>query len=569
MSELRILLIDDSADDAELLLRELRKGGYRSKSHRVDSADQLAEALQASEWDLVFTDHNMPGFGSSEAIAMVREHSPDVPIIIVSGCIGEDVAVAAMKSGASDYLMKGNLGRLSAAIERELRETENRRQHRLDQQTIWQLAHHDPLTGLINRHEFEKRLKQALNEASAEHQHGVLYIDLDQFKVINDTCGHQAGDGVLHQLAVLLQSPIRESDTLARLGGDEFGVLLTNCSLQEALHVAERIVELVNGFRYAWGDKRFQVGASIGLVMLQDPIQPASDVLRLADMACYTAKDQGRNRVHVYRYDDQEILQRHNEMDWLTRINHALDENRFVLYRQAIRSLKPGQRGHCEILLRMIDEDGELVLPGAFIPAAERYSLMPQLDRWVLRQTLSELSVMLERGVWNSERVFVNLSAATVSDSSFFDYLQTHLLESSVPAQLLGFEITETAVISNMGNTLRFIEQVRAFGCALALDDFGSGMSSFAYLKNIPADYLKIDGVFVRDMLRDPMDAAIVDAIHRIGQVAGLKTIAEFVEDEATLLQLQRLGVDFVQGYGVSRPEPLPTSAGRMRVSSS
>lgn len=555
---LRLLVIDDSEDDAELLIRELRKDGYLVESERVDDEQALRQAIVRGSWDLVITDHNMPGFGSAQAIAIVRENDPDIPIIIVSGCIGEDVAVAAMKNGANDYLMKDKLGRLNAAVERELRESKNRRQHRRAQQTIWELAHHDPLTGLYNRHEFEQRVSRTLQQASSSNSHALLYIDLDQFKVINDTCGHHAGDAVLRQLAVILKNPIRETDTLARLGGDEFGLLLTDCAIDKAMHVAERIVNLVNGFRFTWDGRRFQIGASIGLVMLEDPRQSASDVLRQADLACYTAKDQGRNRVQLYHHDDLDILRRHKDMDWLARINNAMEDNRLVLYHQQIHALCSGVPGHCEILLRMLDVTGAVITPGAFIPAAERYGLMPTLDRWVVRQTLQQLSNMKALGALTSERVFINLSAGTASDASFLDYLKELLKEYDIPTHLIGFELTETAVINNLANTLSFIESVREMGCALALDDFGSGMSSFSYLKSIPADYLKIDGTFVRDMIENEMDAAIVEAIHRIAQVAGLKTIAEFVENEAIMRQLKRLNVDFAQGYGISLPIPMP-----------
>ncbi len=557
-SDLRILLIEDSEDDAELLLRELRKDGIRPVHVRVDSAPALREALREKSWDIVITDHNMPGFGSAEAIAIIKDTGLDLPVIIVSGSIGEDIAVAAMKDGANDYIMKHNLARLSPAIKRELRETRNREAHRRAQQTIEHLAYHDPLTGLVNRREFEVRLHQALRTASEREQHALLYVDLDQFKIINDTCGHEAGDGMLRQLSVLLRTPIRDSDTLARLGGDEFGVLLSGCRLDEAQQVAGRIVDLVRDFRYVWRDKSFLIGASIGLVMLDDANLRASDVLRMADMACYAAKDRGRGRLHVYRADDQELLQRHNEMQWVGRLNQALEENRFRLYRQCITPLGPHGSSHCEILLRMLDERGELIPPGAFIPAAERYNLMPALDRWVLCNAFGWLARCRRQGApLNSEMFFFNLSAATISDESFYAHVSHALQEHDLPPSMVGFEITETAAITNLGSALKFIEQVRQLGCRIALDDFGTGMSSFSYLRTIPADFIKIDGSFIRDMDEDAMNLTIVDAINRIGHVAGLKTIAEFVETQAIRERLVEVGVDFAQGYGIQRPIPL------------
>ena len=388
---LRVLLVEDSEDDAVLLLRELRKGGCVPQSQRVDNAADLEAALAGASWDLVITDHNLPGFSSAAALTIVKRAGLDVPVIIVSGSIGEDVAVAAMKEGAHDYIMKDNLARLVPAVERELREAENRHAHRNAQATIQRLAFHDALTGLTNRHEFEARAKQALDSANDGLRHGLLYLDLDQFKIINDTCGHTAGDALLRQLAVLLRGPIRDVDTLARLGGDEFGVLLHGCSLAHARQVAERMLHVIKDFRFTWQHKTFSVGASIGLVMLEDPTQTLSDVLRDADMACYAAKDNGRNRVHVYRSDDDELRRRRGEMEWVARLNRALEEDRFELYRQCIVPLGPGSRHH-EFLLRLRGDDDALILPGAFIPAAERYNLMPALDRWVVRNALAHLA---------------------------------------------------------------------------------------------------------------------------------------------------------------------------------
>jgi diguanylate cyclase (GGDEF)-like protein len=554
----RILLVEDSEDDAALLTRQLRKGGYDLTCRRVDCGQDFESALLTENWDIVITDHNLPGYSSGATLAAVKRSGLDIPVIIVSGSIGEEIAVAAMKNGASDYIMKNNLARLVPAVQRELRETQNRLAHRRAQETLRHLALNDPLTGLTNRHEFEIRLGRALDRVGNGVQHALLYMDLDQFKIINDTCGHEAGDELLRQLAVVLREPIRDMDTLARLGGDEFGVLLLHSSLEHAMEAAERMLKAIKDFRYAWRDKTFSIGASIGLVMLSESNQTSSDVLRLADMACYAAKDKGRNRIHVYRADDTELLQRHGEMEWVARINRALEENRFTLYRQCIVPLRGVGEKHCEFLLRMQDGGNEPILPGAFIPAAERYDLMPRLDRWVVRNAFEYLAESGQAGNRPlPEAHFINLSGATLSDDHFAVYVTEQLKAFGLAPQKIGFEITETAVISNLGSAISFIEQVKHLGCLVALDDFGAGLSSFSYLKTIPADFLKIDGSFIRDLLEDPMDQAIVDAINRIGHVAGLRTIAEYVESEAIRQRLAEIGVDYAQGFAIERPVPL------------
>jgi len=565
---LRVLLVEDSEDDAALLVRELRKGGYAPEFQRVDTSADLEAALAHDAWDIIITDHNLPGFSSDAALATIKRAELDIPVIIVSGSIGESIAVEAMKNGAHDYIMKDNLARLVPAIARELRETKNRHAHRRAQETIQHLAFHDSLTGLANRHEFESQLQRLLRTVGNGVKHALLYMDLDQFKIINDTCGHEAGDELLRQLAVVLHGPVRDADTLARLGGDEFGMLLSNCPLEQALQVSERMLHTIKDFRYVWQDKTFSIGASIGLVMLEEQTQTVSDVLRMADMACYAAKDRGRNRVHVYRADDAELLQRHGEMQWVARINRALEENRFELFYQGIMPLGSSRGRHCEFLLRMLDDEGRHIMPGVFIPAAERYSLMPVLDRWVVKNAFNYLAQCLahEPAVM-AEMFFINLSGATIGDDQFTAYVTEQLQVHRLPPTLVGFEITETAVISDLTGAIRFIEQVRQLGCHVALDDFGAGLSSFSYLKTIPADYLKIDGGFIRDMLVDPMDHAIVEAINNIGHVAGLKTIAEFVESDAIKQRLFEIGVDYAQGYAIQRPGPLHTIKGFLSVS--
>ncbi|MCF6338185.1 MAG: EAL domain-containing protein [Gammaproteobacteria bacterium] len=554
---LRVLLVEDSENDAMLLKRELQRAEYEPIVLRVDDGESMQLALQNENWDIVVTDHNIPGFSSEEAIAIALECKPDIPIIIVSGSIGEDIAVAAMKMGAHDYIMKDNLKRLVPAIERELREAEMRRSHRLAEATIHHLAYHDQLTGLVNRNEFDRHLNNALDSAKCNNlSHVLLYLDLDQFKVINDTCGHQAGDELLSQLALLLREEVRGNDILARLGGDEFGLLLENCPLDKAKVIAEDLRELVSDFRFVWRDKSFSIGVSIGMAKITKDAQGADEVLGAADIACYAAKDMGRDRVHVYKDDDSELLRRQTEMQWVSRIKDALEEGRFVLHQQQMRSLSRlnGTIQCAEFLVRMLDEQDNIIMPGAFIPAAERYGIMPLLDRWVVRSAIAYLAENLSENEKNDSIFFINLSGGSLSDNDFSTYIRQQITHYNIPPELLCFEITETAAISNLSEAVKFINEVRGFGCQFALDDFGSGLSSFSYLKTLPVDYLKIDGSFVRDIEIDPMNFAIVQAINEIGHVAGLHTIAEFVENEKTLESLRGIGVDFVQGYCIARP---------------
>ena len=549
--------MEDSEDDAVLILRELSKGIVVSTYRRVDSPSTLQAALEESNWDIVITDHNLPEFGSEEAIQQVKQAGHDIPIIIVSGSIGEEVAIAAMKSGAHDYIMKGNMARLVPAVERELREAKNRLEHLMAQKTIEHLAFHDVLTGLFNRAQFERRLISALERAAPDYQYALFYLDLDQFKIVNDTCGHVAGDELLKQVTALLKGPVRGTDILARLGGDEFGVLLENCSQAHAEEVAGRMLQLVNEFRFSWKDKTFSIGVSIGLVMLNNVEQTYSDIMRAADMACYAAKDNGRGCIHVYHQDDVELVQRRGEMEWVEQINRGVQQNQFVLYKQGIISLDGGATGpSCEFLVRLRGSNGTLILPGAFIPAAERYDLMPKLDRWVLKNVFEHLALKKSTHQSEAENIyFINLSGATLGDASFLNFVKDALARSEIPPQSICFEITETAAIANLSNALLFIQHIKTLGCKVALDDFGTGLSSFSYLKTFAADFLKIDGGFVRNMLNDPMDAAIVQSINNIGHVAGMKTIAEFVENQAIQAKLTELGVDYAQGFGIHKPE--------------
>ncbi len=423
----------------------------------------------------------------------------------------------------------------------------------------WQ-AKHDSLTGLMNRSEFETQLHKLLtSKRSSDTIQTFLYLDLDQFKVVNDTCGHSAGDELLRQLSAMLQEGLRDEDFIVRLGGDEFGVLLKNCDKNDGLRIANDIRRKIESFRFAWGDRIFAIGASIGLVDIEGKNLKVEDILSAADSACYVAKDLGRNRVHVHHVDKENASEHQLEMQWASRIQSALDENRFCLYYQKISPVQGSayKIDHYEVLVRMTGKDGSIIPPGAFIPAAERFNLMANIDRWVIRHIFESLGEVMKI-FRNQLPVFcINLSGTSLNSESFLDDVLKLLSESQFPAEKVCFEITETSAIANLNNAIHFIEQFKAKGCTFALDDFGSGLSSFAYLKSLPVDFLKIDGHFVKDIAEDPIDRAFVESINQIGHVMGLTTIAEFVENDAILKTLEDIGVDYAQGYGVHVPAPL------------
>ena len=423
-------------------------------------------------------------------------------------------------------------------------------------------ATHDSLTGLINRREFEHRINQALEVACSEGtRHTLCYMDLDNFKVVNDTCGHTAGDELLKQLTVRLRMELREADTLARLGGDEFGILLEGCSIESAHEPAEQLRRIVDEFRFLWNDKPFRVGASIGLVAITADSGSMTDVMSAADSACYVAKENGRNRTHIFEANDKAIVERSGQMQWVHRIQNVLEENRFRLFFQPIVNLKPASgeenRIHGEVLIRMLDDNNDLVGSGAFIPSAERYGLMPAIDRWVIENTFNMLCLDIQKISQRMSACCINLSGQSLSDDRFMDFLVNQIEDSGISPGLLCFEITETAVIANLSQASRMISMLREMGCRFALDDFGVGLSSFSYLKNLSVDYLKLDGCFVQNMIKDNIDLAMVKAINQIGHTMNIKTIAEFVEDRATLCAVRDIGVDYAQGYAIARPAPM------------
>ncbi len=426
---------------------------------------------------------------------------------------------------------------------------------RLFRQLSYQ-ASHDVLTNLINRREFENRLVSALDvlRVDADICHALLYLDLDQFKVVNDTFGHAAGDALLKQLSEIVHTKIRSTDVLARLGGDEFGILLERCNEKRALEVAESIRDAIEGYRFEWQDSFTTIRCSIGVVMVSNENADVASLMSSADVACYSAKDMGRNQVHLYRDSDASL--RHEEMKWVSRITSAVEEDRLELYFQPIIGIDRehhGKRGHYELLLRMRDENGELVSPDQFIPAAERYNLMSTLDRWVVREALSKLA---DRDADAEARytIAINLSGTSLSEDRFLNDIIEELQKEQLPPGAICFEITETAAISNLARVIHFMQTLKQLGCKFSLDDFGSGLSSFTYLKNLPVDYLKIDGQFISNVADDSVDESMVKAISEVGRAMGIETIAERVETRKVLEKLGSLGIEFAQGYYIAKP---------------
>jgi diguanylate cyclase (GGDEF)-like protein/PAS domain S-box-containing protein len=415
-------------------------------------------------------------------------------------------------------------------------------------------ARHDSLTGLINRYEFDRMTQAAIEDAVTENRtHCVAFLDLDQFKVVNDSCGHMAGDMLLRQLAEHLKAKLRNADTIARLGGDEFALLLMGCNLKRAEKIVQGLLEAVRDYRFSFDDKVFKVGISIGLVEISlDKNLTLSELLAAADSACYSAKQDGGNRVHTHHIDDKDMKVRNSQLEWVSRIHQALEQQKFVLYSQRMKRLVAGNEQHCELLIRMRGEDNALYPPGVFLPAAERYRLMPQIDRWVVCEALA---IVARKGTDFHDVCAINLSGQTLSEDGFLDYVIEQIEKNGVDATRICFEITETAVIANLNKARQFMRALREIGCRFSLDDFGSGLSSFAYLKNLDVDFLKIDGMFVKAIVNNKIDRAMVESINNVGHVMGLSTIAEFAENDEIINMLKEIGVDYAQGYGVAMPE--------------
>jgi diguanylate cyclase (GGDEF)-like protein len=418
---------------------------------------------------------------------------------------------------------------------------------------------HDALTGLINRREFECRVERAIHNANAQAAtHALLYLDLDQFKIINDTCGHAAGDELLQQLAQLLLGSVRHRDTLSRLGGDEFGMLFENCPLDKAVEIANNLLKIIRDFNFTWDDTAFTLGISIGVVPIDRSTRDIAGTMSAADSACYIAKESGRHQIQIAHMGDRRLQERHGEMQWVSRLNRALEEDRFALYFQPIIPCanKPGHVTHLEILIRLIDDDGSVIAPCAFLPAAEKYNLVSSIDRWVIEHTMVWLAATNSSGN-RPVNVAVNLSGQTIGSPEMLKFITDKTDETGASPEHIIFDITETAAITNITSATSFMLTLRGYGFRFALDDFGSGLSSFTYLKKLPVDFLKIDGAFVRDILSDPVDYAMVRSINELGQLLGKETIAEYVETPELAEELQSMGINYAQGYAYAKPQPL------------
>ena len=529
----------------------------------VDYLNPVAEALTG------WSRHDATGRSVSEVARFIDERSGEIVENPVERCLREGRAMA-MTPATTLLHCKGKKISIqdSAAPIRDrdgnivgavLVFHDVSKERRLHRKLSYQ-ATHDLLTGLINRREFENRLIDALESVrrGSDRTHVLLYLDLDQFKLVNDTCGHIAGDELLKQLAAIMRERIRATDVLARLGGDEFGILLENCSADKAVGIADDLREAIRDFRFPWQGASYDVAASIGLITITAASESVASILSAADVACYAAKDLGRNRIHVYQ--EGAAPERHKEMRWVSRITRAVEENRLELYFQPIVPIgnNPDRRGHYELLLRMLDEEGQLVLPDVFIPAAERYNLMPVIDRWVVQAALDNFVChQISDDSAEGYSIAINLSGTSLNDARFLDFVRGQIKGHDLAPGAICFEITETAAIANLGNVVRFMIELRKLGCAFSLDDFGSGLSSFTYLKNLPVDFIKIDGHFIKNVIDDAIDQSMVEAICQVGQAMGIRTIAERVESGEVLARLAEIGVQYAQGYHIARPQPV------------
>jgi diguanylate cyclase (GGDEF)-like protein/PAS domain S-box-containing protein len=483
-----------------------------------------------------------------------QEESP----FIFKNCILHNRAGATVHTDGSLAAIRDRDGNLDGQVLAFRDTTEMRRMS----ETITYQASHDTLTGLSNREEFSEQLKQVISESQATgSENALIYLDIDQFKVVNDLCGHTAGDELLLKTTTVIKSVIRSSDLSARLGGDEFGILLAGANINQATEIAQRLQSRLRETKLIWDKHVFNITTSIGVVMINGQDQDIHDVFAAADDACYIAKDAGGNKIKIYDVQENLFAKRRGEMQWISRLTKALEEDRFRLYFQPIVPITDTGSGikKCELLIRMIDQEGNIVMPADFIPAAERYNLMPAVDRWVVQNAFKAYKLLSdELGAESNPYFFtINLSGAFLADETSLDFLVYEFQEYGVPPSAFCFEVTETEAISNMKTASRFITELKEIGSTFALDDFGSGFSSFNYLKMLPIDYLKIDGIFVKDMDQDPVNRGMVEAINSIGKVMKIKTIAEFVGNEAILSELEAIGVDYGQGYFFAKPAPL------------
>lgn len=554
---LSVLLVEDTEDDALLLERVLKQGGYLPTMHRVDCREALQFALQKNKWDIIITDYNLPGFNFESALRLIHENEIDTPIIIVSGSIGEEAAVKAMKAGANDYVMKDNLTRLSPAIERELREAEIRRQRREAENTIRHLAFYDPLTLLPNRRLLMDRLEHALQTSTRGKNHGaLLYIDLDNFKHLNDTKGHQHGDLLLKEIALRLKNCVREEDTVARLGGDEFVVMLENLDTQadhaliHAKTIADKIITTIS---QPWHIDNFEYypSGSIGVILFQGETGQQNKLLSQADTAMYEAKKAGRNRLKFFDPIMQHALEKRLALEHTLR--QAIAKNQFQLYYQ-LQVNNHNQPLGVEALIRWIHPDKGIVSPNEFIPLAEENRLIDDIGQWVLETACNKIKSWQQCPFRKNLTVSVNVSPTQFTQQNFVKTVHNTAEKLGVDATKLKLELTESTVLIDVEDTIVKMQQLRARGFSLSLDDFGTGYSSLSYLNRLPFNQIKIDQSFILRAVSNANDAYLAQVVINIGQKFGMEVVAEGIETQDQLELIKKLGCNIFQGYFFGKP---------------
>lgn len=574
MSE-RILLVDDEP----FVLSGYRRG--LGRQYDLDTAGSGAEALdkfrqQSEPYAVVVSDMRMPEMDGVELLRQLSESHPNTVRIMLTGNAEQAAAIEAVNRGhVFKFLTKPcSSADLKQALEEALQHYRNEQQKEKSsrhdalavQHLSAKLSHqsrHDILTGLANRHAFESRLAAALESARKEARgHLLCFIDIDHFHHINETCGTTAGDELLRQLGSLLSHHRRSGDITARLGSDQFGLLLEDCSLEDGQAIIGKLHHEMKEFRFHWEEQSYDLSVSIGLLPVNSESESVPALFSAVETACNVAKDQGRNRIHTGDPGDAQLTRRLNEAQWIRRINRALEDDRLRLYYQPIVPLNPmeSEGEHYEILVRMLGEDGSIIPPGEFLPAAENYHLAPRIDRWVVSHTLAWLQRNPQQ-VRDLSLCSINLSGLSLSDEALLADIRELLEKSEVPAAKICFEVTETAAIRHLDAAVYFMQSLKQLGVRFSLDDFGTGLSSFAYLRTLPVDFLKIDGLFVRQIDRNIIDWTMVKSINDMGQIMGKQTIAEFVENEDIFNQLHEIGANFAQGYLLGKPLPLDEKA--------
>jgi len=557
---MRVLLVEDSEDDAALVLRALRRGGYSVHSERVQERAELRGALAHAAWDVVLADYDMPRFTGLEALKVVQESGFDLPFIVVSGTIGEEVAVEAMRAGAHDYVMKNNLTRLVPAIQRELREAEERRGRRIAEETLRHQAYHDILTGLPNRWLLQDRLVQAIALARREGRGvALLFIDLDRFKYINDSLGHLVGDQLLRATSTRLLPELRDGDTLARLGGDDFAMILADTGeASVAAAVAGAVRDRLEQ-PFVLSGLEVHVGASVGIARFPKDAADAETLLKHAEFAMYHAKQEGRSNYQFYTADAHAAA--HERFAIEHDLHRALRDNELILHYQPQVDLETRAVIGVEALVRWRHPQRGLIGPDKFIPVAEEIGLIVAMGEWVVRAAVADYQRWRELGC-APQRLAVNLSARQLHHDGLVAMLQQVLSESCIDPGVLEFEITESGIMVDPARAVEAVQSIKTLGASVAIDDFGTGYSSLAYLKQFPVDVLKIDRSFVRDIETDRDDAAIVETIIGMARNLDLRVIAEGVEHPAQAEFLSSRGCRWGQGFLLGRPMPYDQISG-------